>query len=407
MRIVHVENYYDPHLGYQIGYLAHHQRAKGHDVWIVTSTAKWPGGYGLDEAYQGIDVGRRESPGESLQPDGVHVVRLVALEWHSFCLLPRLGGVLRDLRPDVVHVHNVLYSPHVIIVNQLRRQRGYVLVYDWHAAPYNTNPTSSVLKRLWWKAFDRRALNSTKRQADVLSAVGYEERRMFASLLGMPEDQIRLVPLGTDLALFYPDPAGRREIREELRVDEDDVPVLTVGKVLPSRGYEDTLQAVAALTKAGAQVRYIVVGNGPPSYIAGLKDLARALGCSERVTWAGGVPRRTLRKWYSAADVGVWPGGPSVSTLEATACGLPLVVSSDAANREVPGGLVRWGNGVVFPRGDVAALITALRDLVTDREKRRQMADRALEARRDIGWEQHADRYLELYKQALRFRTRS
>ena len=55
------------------------------------------------------------------------------------------------------------------------------------------------------------------------------------------------------------------------------------------------------------------------------------------------VPNKELFKYYNAADIGVWPLQCSVTMLEATACGLPAIISDRCGATE----RVAAGNGIL------------------------------------------------------------
>jgi glycosyltransferase involved in cell wall biosynthesis len=92
--------------------------------------------------------------------------------------------------------------------------------------------------------------------------------------------------------------------------------------------------------------------------------------------------------------------GFSLPTLEAMACGTPLVVSNGGAIPEVVGepGLC----ADIVPAGDAEALTTALRDLLDDPERRARMGRAARErARTEFSWEAVARATAKVYEHAI------
>ena len=87
--------------------------------------------------------------------------------------------------------------------------------------------------------------------------------------------------------------------------------------------------------------------------------------------------------------------------LEAMACGIPVVASQ-------VGGLaylVKDGiTGYVVPDGDIDALSDCLMTLLTDPQRRQQMAERAAEEALNYTWEKISNRVLNIYKSILKLK---
>ena len=93
----------------------------------------------------------------------------------------------------------------------------------------------------------------------------------------------------------------RREFCAALHMQEDTFLVMYHGGVMPNRGVENMLRAVA-LTPGVAGV---VLGNGDADYVASLKKLAGELGVGERILFHPAVPVEILKDYVGAADCGL------------------------------------------------------------------------------------------------------
>lgn len=142
---------------------------------------------------------------------------------------------------------------------------------------------------------------------------------------GVPDEKIRIVRLGVDLARFGGVARTRRT---------GPATVLMVGREVEKKGFDDGLRACAAARDRGADLRVVVLGTGAPG-LAALQQLAAELRLD--VAWpdpatrvAGAmadadillVPSRT------AAD-GDQEGTPTV-ICEGSAAGLPVVATRHA-----------------------------------------------------------------------------
>lgn len=199
-------------------------------------------------------------------------------------------------------------------------------------------------------------------------------KTLMAAWPGAPGDVRRLYN-GIDLAAFQPDPSVQRE---------PDL-ILSVGRLVEKKGFDDLIRACGLLAGWGVQFRCEIIGKGP------LKDeldqLIIALRLEDRVKLIGAKPQEEVVQAYRRATLFALPcviaqdgnrdGLPTV-LLEAMATGLP-VVSTDVTG--VPEIVDDEVNGLIVLPGDVAGLAHALARLLKDPALREQLA---LAARRKV-----------------------
>jgi colanic acid/amylovoran biosynthesis glycosyltransferase len=188
--------------------------------------------------------------------------------------------------------------------------------------------------------------------------------------LGCPADKLRVHRLGVDPALF------RRAVRAEGRP----LRILTVGRMVPKKGHEFGLRAVAEAAAAMPEIEYVVAGDGPlrPQ----IEQMVRDLGLQTRVKLAGWKTRPEIVAAMSEADILLAPSvtaangdreGTPVAILEAMASGLP-VVSTDHAG--IPEMVEDGVSGFLSPERDVPGLAKALTLLAGDSGLRAGMGER-------------------------------
>jgi glycosyltransferase involved in cell wall biosynthesis len=190
--------------------------------------------------------------------------------------------------------------------------------------------------------------------------------------------------------------ARRQELREELGAGPDDVVVLSVARLLPEKGLDVLVRAVAEA--CDPHLLLVVVGQGPER--EPLEKLARELGV--RLVLAGDWDWERIVEVYAAADVFAllserepW----AVVVNEAAACGLPLVLSDrvGAAHDLLRDGL----NGTLVRAGDVAAAARALRELATDESLRQSQGARSRELAQDWGYGPSVEGFLAAVREAV------
>ena len=105
-------------------------------------------------------------------------------------------------------------------------------------------------------------------------------------------------------------------------------------------------EAVEQLNGEGIRFEALFIGDGPSSEsLTGYKHSKRL----------GFLPWKELPQYYRAADIAVWPKSLTTSTLDATACGLPVILSDEESAVE------RWeGTGTSYKSGEIEDLKRAL-----------------------------------------------
>lgn len=210
---------------------------------------------------------------------------------------------------------------------------------------------------------------SLVRQSDRLIAECPQDRSDLIRLYGAVPQRIDMVPCGVDTALFHP--GSRAEARLRLGLSQNEFIVLQLGRIVPRKGIDNVIRAMAELP-APMHARLVVVGGDARSpdphatpEIGRLMCLAASCGAQRRVTFVGRRDRHELRDWYVAADVFVttpWYEPFGITPLESMACGTPVIGSSVGGIRYT----VQEGiTGYLVPPKDPAALserLAALHD---------------------------------------------
>jgi len=181
---------------------------------------------------------------------------------------------------------------------------------------------------------------------------------------GAPLERLGLIRNGIDLAPFS-EVQDRAAVRVELGIGEDELVFIKVANLIPYKGHEDLLRALA-IADLPERWRLIVVGRDD-GILGALRACAESHGLADRVIWAG--PRTDVPSLLKAADVGVLASheeGFSNAVLEYMAARLPAVVTDVGGNAEaVSDGLT----GFVVPAHDERSLAHALERLGEARDR--------------------------------------
>ncbi len=280
---------------------------------------------------------------------------------------------------DIVHCGNIRPCGYAVSMARLARSRPYILyVYGGDLLRERDVKARSPVKRraarrIFGGAIGIVAISewSATLARDLMARVGVAHPPPVAA-----------IPLGTDPVQFSPS-RDRGELRRRFTLGDAPL-VLTAARLVPHKGQDVGLQAVARLAREIPALRYVLVGEGPDR--TRLERLAQSLGIAERVVFAGAVSDADLADAYASAavylglsrvDDGVNAEGFGISFVEAAASGVPCVAGDSGGVRSA----VRDGEtGLVVPPTDTDAVVHALRALLTDGTARRKLGDQARRA---------------------------
>lgn len=150
-----------------------------------------------------------------------------------------------------------------------------------------------------------------------------------------------IVPPGVDTERFVPLSAmERRAAREKFGLDTDDEVILGISRLVPRKGFDTVIRAVAQLAPHRPRLRLVIASTGRDE--DRLKKLAHEL--SAPVTFLGRVPHDDLPALYGCADVfsmmcrNRWGGleqeGFGIVFVEAAACGVPQIAGDSGGAAE-------------------------------------------------------------------------
>ncbi len=278
-------------------------------------------------------------------------------------------------RIDVIHCGNIRPVGYAVTWPHARLRIPYLLyVNGGDLLRERSKAERSWLKRAGARRIlgDAAGIVATSKwvaelAGEVMQAVGIES---------MPP--VGAFDLGTDPDRFHPS-RDTGSLRARWSVGQGPL-LITVARLVPHKGQDSAIRALAALSDEFPGLRYVMVGDGHDEQR--LRDLARDLGVADRVVFAGPLGDDELPEAYamstlyvglSRVDREVNVEGFGISFLEAAASGLPAVAGDSGGVRSA----VRDGEtGIVVPPTDVPAVSGAIALLLRD-DVRRQAMGRA------------------------------
>lgn len=257
---------------------------------------------------------------------------------------------------------------------------------------YRLDPKADALARRYYPRFDG------------FVALTPSVRREYLDL-GVPEDKIRTIPNGVDIARFR-GVAKDPELRRKLGAGENAALLISVGRYHPKKGF-DLIPAIAERLKAaGLDFLWLVVGRGNEALEKKFPGLAAANVRVIPKTGRGGdesaftLPPRELIALYRAADLFAFPTlleTFGMVLVEAMAAELPIVTTDAPGVRDVIDG----ANGVKVKAGDVEAFAAKTLEVLRTPALRRSLAETSAAAAAAYDWRTVTAAYADFYRDTI------
>lgn len=245
------------------------------------------------------------------------------------------------------------------------------------------------------------------RQADQVIAECPQDKEDLILYYHAPPEKITIIPCGFNPHEFYPiDPLLARKV---LKLNPQEFIVLQLGRIVPRKGIDNVIRAMAKIKQTATPARLFVVGGETDNAdaeqnpeIRRLEQITEEVGISDRVTFTGRKQRDVLKYYYAAADVFIttpWYEPFGITPLEAMACGTPVIGSNVGGIKYT----VEDGKcGFLVPPNDPDRLAIKIYELLHDEKLRTKMRDCALRrVNAHFTWSKITEMVAALYERVL------
>ena len=289
----------------------------------------------------------------------------------------RIKKIIQEFKPDIVHTHAAkagtlgrLAAINCGVKNILHTFHGHV--FHSYFGPLKTRMFLEIERYL--AARSTRIIAISERQKSELGLI-YEVA---------PMEKIEVIPLGFNLEPFLENQEEKRKkFRQEYMVDDDEVVISIIGRIVPVKNHKLFLNALKILLEnTNKKVRAFIVGDGEDRQL--IEGYASSLGI-DFVSFVNEKRKAKLTFTSWKKDIDVVNAGSDIIALCSFNEGTPVsLIEAQAANRPIVTTRVGGITDVVIP--EKTALISSkmsvnnfarnLLMLVEDEERRLEMGNR-------------------------------
>lgn len=388
----------------------------GGQTLYILQLAKALGSQGIK-----VDIVTRQfdnqKPEEELWPN-VRIIRIPAggngfvVKERMYELMPEFIENLvthmekRRKKYDIIHSHywdggyggillaNILKIPHVHTPHSLGKLKKLEMSVE-QAPPQNLKPMYRYHVR---NAIEQKIMN----KADAIVVICETSRIQILQHYLIDFEKLHVIYPGVDTEFFNPE---KTDADTNLRLKKNSI--LTVSRIVPAKGLDRVVDAVALLKNDLDFHLYMGGGSGDEEKSqeeevteTKLRSLIEKHKLQDKVSFLGFVDHdTTLPAYYRKSDIFVLGGRYEpfgLTPLEAMACGTVPIVSSVAGSREV---IIDGLNGFIIDTHDRKALAECIRKILTDPKLKKKVADNALFTMREhFSWEKIVEKFIALYR---------
>jgi glycosyltransferase involved in cell wall biosynthesis len=300
--------------------------------------------------------------------EGIHVVRLKMLRrelspLHDLAAIHEIRTVIRDYKPDVVHLN----SSKMSVVGSIAASIEHVprIIYRIGGWAFLEDLPSWKRQIYLWSE------KLTAHRKDIIVTVhpGDEEEANRHNI--RPKDRVVTIANGLDLPSFDAALLDRAGAREKLGLRATDIVIGTVANFYPPKDLPHYLASIAPVLTS-TNLRAVIIGDGPERNA--ITNAIHANNLADHVILAG--RRDDSTALLRAFDLFILPSskeGMPWSLLEAMAARLPCIATDVGACRW----MLEPNAGIIVPPKNADAMRHAIMSLVSDTQRQTALGDAA------------------------------
>jgi glycosyltransferase involved in cell wall biosynthesis len=246
----------------------------------------------------------------------------------DFTAYQELKKIIREFRPDIVHTHAA--KPGALGRLAASSLEVPVIVHTFHGHVFHSYFNSFKTN------FFIQAERFLARKSDIIIAISdLQKKELVEDYKIAPEEKFRLIRLGLDLDKFQQDYcAKRKKFREEFGLQEDEIAIGIIGRLVPIKNHNLFLTAIShVLRHSTKKIKAFIVGDGETRQSLEEAALQSGIAFSRHTDDSHPHPL-VFTSWRS--DIDVINAGMDIIALTSFNEGTPVsLIEAQAANRPI------------------------------------------------------------------------
>lgn len=321
MKILHccLANFYIDNYGYQENIFAKIHKQQGNEVKIIAST----------ETYlENKKIGYIKASSYYTR-DNVPITRLAYWNFIPFSIVKKLRlyrGLKQELNlfePDIIFVHGCQFLSLSTVVSYVKKNKCKLYV-DCHSDFINSAKnwiSKNILHKLIYRLSIKGAINYVDKFYGTLPL----RCEFLHKVYKVPKDKIHLLPFGVDdsdlnFKLF---PKIKKDIRKELNIEDDEILLITGGKIDRRKNIHELLHAFVRIKEIEPDLPLKLLIFGTP--VPEMKEELKFYKKNPNIRFVNWLSSSEVKKYLIASDLALFPGTHSVLWEESIGLGLPCI----------------------------------------------------------------------------------
>lgn len=307
-------------------------------------------------------------------------------------------AVLVD-KPDVIQTHSPMFNALAAV--KVGKKYNIPVTYEvralWEDAAVDTGKTTEG-------SFKYRMIKAIEQSAfEKVDAVSCICAGLKADIIkrNIPESKIFVTPNAVDINNFVPSYQRDSELEQTFNLSGKKV-IAFVGTFFKYEGLSYAIEAMEIIAKTRDDIHLLLVGAG--NELDNLKQQVNQANLEQSVTFVGRVPFEQVSRYYSLADVMVFPRESirltelvtPLKPLESMAQFKPVIASDIGGHREL---IADGKTGFLFEADNASALASKIIDVIDNKALLEKVSEQGLEfVREERNWLNTAKQYLPVYE---------
>lgn len=352
MRIIHVEDYFDPTAGYQINELLNASKEFTDEVFLITSNDMSP-------FHKKVSL---DDDSEFEQKTGVKIIRLEArFKISSRIILKNLKKKIIEINPDVVFLHGIGDFKDLQLWG---KKTKYKIIRDCHMSWVASKNKLRHIYYFAYKLFFASIINRTNKYERIY-ALGDEEYE-YLKRIGISDHKIDFLRHGYNESIMHFDETERNLIRGQYNFTKDDIVISYIGKFNYSKRPDIVLDIINMFDNefiARNKLKLLFIGPKDDRYMTDFNYKKENIKNKIHIYMDNSKPFNELKKYFSASDICIFPKETTLSSIHAQVCGCSVIMESHKSNIER---VVNKGN--LYQPDNLTQAFEILNNVITNRE---------------------------------------